>query len=160
MRFLCPSTKPLLQFPSSPTCPTTIGSCSVPFAASGRKEGDHLIFEGAPVEHIYCLLSGKVGVYKKDKEGKKVLIASLGKGFIFGEMSFLDQGPASATVRAGLPFQVLTVNQEALHRLLESQPKLGYKILTAIARQTSLRLRMADDMLARFPGLTNEFTIA
>ena len=124
------------------------------------KEGDHLIFEGAPVEHIFCLLSGKVGVYKKDKDGKKVLIASLGKGFIFGEMSFLDQGPASATVRAGLPFQVLTVNQEALHRLLESQPKLGYKILKAIARQTSLRLRLADDMLARFPGLSSEFTIA
>ena len=124
------------------------------------KEGDYLIFEGAPVEHIYCILSGKVGVYKKDKEGKKVLIASLGKGFIFGEMSFLDQGTASATVRAGLPFQVLTVNQEALHRLLESQPKLGYKIIASIARQTSLRLRLADDMLARFPGLTNEFTIA
>ena len=36
----------------------------------------------------------------------------------------------------------------------------GYKIISAIARQTSLRLRLADDMLARFPGLTNEFTIA
>ncbi|TAL10349.1 MAG: cyclic nucleotide-binding domain-containing protein [Nitrospirae bacterium] len=125
------------------------------------KEGDHLIFEGAPVEHIYCLLSGKVGVYKKDKEGKKVLIASLGKGFIFGEMSFLDHGPASATVRAGLPFQVLTVNQEALHRLLESQPKLGCKILGAIARQTSLRLRQADDILAGLPGgSAHDFTVA
>ena len=123
-------------------------------------EGDHLIFEGAPVEYIFCLLSGKVGVYKKDKEGKKVLIASLGKGFIFGEMSFLDQGPASATVRAGLPFQALTINQESLHRLLESQPKLGYKVLKAMARLTSLRLRQADDMLAGFPGTSREFTIA
>lgn len=124
------------------------------------KEGDYLIFEGAPVEHIYCLLSGKVGVYKKDKEGKKVLIASLGKGFIFGEMSFLDHGPASATVRAGLPFQALAVNQEALHRLLESQPKLGYKILKAMACQTSLRLRQADDMLAGIPGASRELTVA
>jgi len=124
------------------------------------KEGDHLIFEGAPVEHIFCLLSGKVGVYKKDKEGKKVLIASLGKGFIFGEISFLDQGPASATVKAGLPFQALTINQEGLHRLLESQPKLGYKILRAMARLTSLRLRQADDMLAGFGGVSRDFTVA
>jgi CRP-like cAMP-binding protein len=124
------------------------------------KAGDHLIFEGAPVEHIFCLLSGKVGVYKKNKEGQKVLIASLGKGFIFGEMSFLDGGPASATVRAGLPFHALTINQEALHRLLESQPKLGHKIFKAMARLTSLRLRQADDMLAGFPGLPNELTIA
>ena len=124
------------------------------------KEGDHLIYEGAPVEHIFCLLSGKVGVYKKDKEGKKVLIASLGKGFIFGEMSFLDGGPASATVRAGLPFHVLTINQEALHRLLENQPKLGHKILKAMARLTSLRLRQADDILAGFPGASHDFTVA
>jgi CRP-like cAMP-binding protein len=122
--------------------------------------GDHLIIEDAPVEHIFCLLSGKVGVYKKDKEGKKVLIASLGKGFIFGEMSFLDGGPASATVKAGLPFQVLTINQGALHRLLESQPKLGHKILKAMARLTSLRLRQADDMLAGFPGASRDLTVA
>jgi CRP/FNR family cyclic AMP-dependent transcriptional regulator len=124
------------------------------------QEGDHLILEDAKVDHIFCLLVGKVGVYKKDKEGKKVLIASLGKGFIFGEMSFLDQGPASATVRAGLPFQALTINQDALHRLLESQPRLGHKIFKALARQTSLRLRQADDMLAGFPGASRELTVA
>ena len=123
------------------------------------KEGDYLIFEGAPVEHIYFLISGKVGVYKKNKEGKKVLIASLGKGFLFGEMSFLDHGLASATVRAGLPFQVLTINQEALHRLLESQPKLGYKILRAMSRLTSLRLRQADDMLAGLSDTPSNHTI-
>jgi CRP-like cAMP-binding protein len=124
------------------------------------QEGDYLILEDAPVEHIFCLLVGKVGVYKKDKDGKKVLIASLGKGFIFGEMSFLDQGPASATVRAGVPFQALIINQEALHRLLESQPRLGHKIFKALARQTSLRLRQADDMLAGFPGTSRELTVA
>jgi CRP-like cAMP-binding protein len=123
------------------------------------KEGDYLIFEGAPVEHIYFLMSGKVGVYKKDKAGKKVLIASLGKGFLFGEMSFLDRGLASATVRAGLPFQALIINQEALHRLLESQPKLGCKILTAMARLTSLRLRQADETMAKLLGSSRDHTI-
>src|SRR2546427_2261372 len=39
----------------------------------------------------YFLLSGKVGVYKKDKAGKNMWLASLGKGFIFGELSFLDR---------------------------------------------------------------------
>jgi len=124
------------------------------------QEGDYLILEDAPVEHIFCLLAGKVGVYKKDKEGKKVLIASLGQGFIFGEMSFLDQGPASATVRAGMPFQALIINQGALHRLLENQPRLGHKIFKAMARLTSLRLRRADDMLAGFPGTSRELTVA
>ena len=32
------------------------------------QEGDYLIHEGVQVSSIYFLLSGKVGVYKKDKE--------------------------------------------------------------------------------------------
>jgi CRP-like cAMP-binding protein len=59
-----------------------------------------------------------------------------------------------------LPFQVLTINQGALHRLLESQPKIGHKILRAMARLTSLRLRQADDILAGFPGTSRDLTVA
>jgi CRP/FNR family cyclic AMP-dependent transcriptional regulator len=123
------------------------------------QEGDYLIHEGIQVPCIYFLLSGKVGVYKKDKGGKHMWLASLGKGFIFGELSFLDQGPASASIRAGSPFQALAINQEALHRLLDSQPSLGYKMLKTMARHTSQRLRQADDMLAGFPGTLRDLTI-
>jgi CRP-like cAMP-binding protein len=123
------------------------------------QEGDYLIHEGIRVPCIYFLLSGKVGVYKKDKAGKPVWLASLGKGFIFGELSFLDQGPASASIRAGSPFQALALNQEALHRLLDSQPSLGYKMLRTMARLISQRLRQADDMLAGFPGTVRDLTI-
>src|SRR2546426_11282291 len=103
------------------------------------QEGDYLIHEGVQVLSIYFLLSGKVGVYKKDKEGKNMWLAALGKGFIFGELSFLDQGPASASIRAGSPFQALALNQEALHRLLDSQPSLGYKMLKTMARRSEER---------------------
>lgn len=122
--------------------------------------GDHLMIEGAPVDHILFLLSGKVMIYKKDKNGEEKAIASLGQGFFYGELSFLDNGPASATVKAGLPYQAVAINQEALHELLESQPRLGYKIIKAFARLTSLRLREADDMLAGFPGALRDLTIA
>src|SRR2546426_5232455 len=61
------------------------------------QEGDYLIHEGVQVLSIYFLLSGKVGVYKKDKEGKNMWLAALGKGFIFGELSFLDQGDRKST---------------------------------------------------------------
>ncbi len=123
------------------------------------QEGDYLIHEGVQVSSIYFLLSGKVGVYKKDKEGKNMWLASLGKGFVFGELSFLDQGPASASIRAGSPFQALVLNQEALHRLLDSQPSLGYKMLKTMARHTSQRLRQADEMLAGFPGTSRDLLI-
>jgi hypothetical protein len=43
--------------------------------------------------------------------------------------------------------------------LLESQPKLGYKILKTIARLTSLRLRQADDTMAGLLGSSRDHTI-
>ncbi len=102
------------------------------FRLQEGQEGDYLIHEGVQVSSIYFLLSGKVGVYKKDKEGKNMWLASLGKGFVFGELSFLDQGPASASIRAGSPFQALVLNQEALHRLLFRLLSSGLRVVASV----------------------------
>lgn len=124
------------------------------------ESGDYLILEGARVPCVFFLLTGKVDVYKKkSKDGEKVWLASLGKGFVFGELSFLDETPASATVRAGTAFQALAIDQEALHQLLDHRPRLGYKMIKALARVTSLRLRRADAMLAGVPGTSYKLTV-
>ena len=115
--------------------------------------GDYLILEGSPVPDIFFLLAGKVDVFKKkSKDGKNVWLASIAKDFVFGEVSFLDHNPASATVRAATAFQALTINQKALHQLLDHRPRLGYKVIQALARTTSLHLRQADAMLTGFLG--------
>ena len=69
---------------------------------SGRetyKAGEVIFKEGTHGSAVYILSSGKVEVSKL-VHGKKIVLGILGAGDMFGEMSYLDPGPRSATVTA------------------------------------------------------------
>ncbi|MBF0329712.1 MAG: cyclic nucleotide-binding domain-containing protein [Nitrospirae bacterium] len=63
------------------------------------KKGDVIIKEGGFSDATYVIISGKVEVAKISGE-KKIVIAVLVKDDIFGEMSFLQHEPRSASVTA------------------------------------------------------------
>src|SRR5262245_4774220 len=48
---------------------------------------------------FYLVQVGRVSVIEPDQEGKEVPLASIGPGGFFGELSLLDGGPRTATVR-------------------------------------------------------------
>jgi CRP-like cAMP-binding protein len=65
--------------------------------------GKVLIFAGKPVEALYILLEGTLAVYVStsvDGENLEREIAKLATGEIVGEMSFVETGQASATVKS------------------------------------------------------------
>src|SRR5579884_1147875 len=51
-------------------------------------------------DDFYVVQAGKVSVSCPDESGKEVQLAVLGPGHFFGEISLLDGGPRTATVRA------------------------------------------------------------
>jgi len=63
------------------------------------KEGDVIFKEGSHGVAVYIIESGKVEI-SKDVQGKKFAIETLGPGDMFGEMSFIDHEPRSATATA------------------------------------------------------------
>jgi len=70
-----------------------------------HKAGEVIFKEGSHGDAVYILSSGKVEI-SKIVEGKKIVFGILGPGEIFGEMSYLDPAPRSATV-TGLEDTVL-----------------------------------------------------
>ena len=69
---------------------------------SGRethKAGDVIFKEGSHGSAVYVLSSGKVEI-SKIVQGKKIVFGIFGPGDMFGEMSYLDPAPRSATVTA------------------------------------------------------------
>ena len=61
------------------------------------------------------------------------LIATLGPGDFFGELSLLDQAPRVATVIATEPTVCLAIASWEFEKLLEAQPRLAIAILRGVA---------------------------
>jgi CRP-like cAMP-binding protein len=82
------------------------------------------------------------GSARVEKHGK--VIARLGAGDFFGEMSLIDGKPRSATVIADAPVLLLVVEVRSFGRLLETVPGLSKKVMATLCE----RLRTADETLA------------
>ena len=73
---------------------------------------DVLINEGDPSNSIYVLKSGELEILKYDPVSKShQVIGHVEAGELFGEMSFLDNLPRSATVRATTVCEVHILNR-------------------------------------------------
>lgn len=101
--------------------------------------GTVLIAEGSPVHTFYILLVGTLTVSLEAMDGRE--IARLGSGEVLGEMSFIDDRPSAATVRAAEPSLVLAIPQRRLALKLEQDEKFASRFYRAIARFLSGRLR-------------------
>ena len=64
-----------------------------------HQAGDVIFKEGSHGSGVYILSSGKVEI-SKIVQGKKLVLDILGPGETFGEMSYLDPAPRSATATA------------------------------------------------------------
>jgi CRP-like cAMP-binding protein len=113
-----------------------------------------LIFaEGDDGDSLYVVVDGKVKVFRTATDGRENMLAVLGPGEMFGELSLFDPGPRTATVAAITDCVLTSVAHEALRPWLTGRPELSEQLLQALAR----RLRrtneaMADLVFSDVPG--------
>ncbi|MFQ5450409.1 MAG: cyclic nucleotide-binding domain-containing protein [Nitrospinaceae bacterium] len=107
-------------------------------------DGDVIVTEGIISNNAYIVLSGEVQITKKvDK--KTIVIGSLKKGDVFGEMGLISQTVRSATVSAIGDVTVGFIEKENFDRILQSLPEDLRAIIGALVQ----RLRSTTDMLTR-----------
>lgn len=112
-------------------------------AGSVRKNyprGRTIVSEGEPSQSLYILLSGRAKVQRSDAEGKEVILAVIGPGEFFGEMSLIDDAPRSASVITIESCDFMAINKESFKAMLIQSPELGAQIMKGLVR----RLREAD----------------
>jgi CRP/FNR family cyclic AMP-dependent transcriptional regulator len=116
---------------------------------TGQREqidaGTVLIREGEPVTTLYVLLDGLLEISVR---GDNQRLATLGRGEVVGEMSFVDARPPSATVRAAEDSVVLSVPRAELTKKLHRESDFAARFYRAIAISLSHRLREMDSSLA------------
>ncbi|MFC6340635.1 cyclic nucleotide-binding domain-containing protein, partial [Nocardioides hankookensis] len=91
-------------------------------AESRLRRGDVLFHEGDSGDKLYVVLDGKVKLGRTSSDGRENLLAILGPGQMFGELSLFDPGPRSATVTAVTDATFASLSHEDLLRWLEGRP--------------------------------------
>lgn len=114
--------------------------------------GDIIVSEGIVSNNAYIILEGKVNVTKKvDK--KSILINSLNKGEVFGEMGLISQTVRSASVVAAGDVTIGVIEREQFEQTVSQLPD----DVGAIVRALVDRLRYTSDQLSKI-GLELEKT--
>lgn len=105
-------------------------------SAEKAARGTALITQNEEVSAVYLLLDGKLGIYIKiggDGSVQEKEVAQRVKGEILGEMSFVDGGNASATVRALENTWILALPQKKLVAKFKEDRKFASRFYRSIA---------------------------
>jgi CRP/FNR family transcriptional regulator, cyclic AMP receptor protein len=112
-------------------------------AASVRRsfpKGRTIVAEGEPSQSLYILLSGRAKVQRSDAEGKEVILAMIGPGEFFGEMSLIDDAPRSASVITVESCDFMAIQKDSFKAMLSQSTDMAMQIMRGLVR----RLREAD----------------
>jgi CRP-like cAMP-binding protein len=95
---------------------------------------------------IYIVHKGKVDVTRMNTDSNPLPLTVLREGNFFGELSFFDFKPHSATTMVSVPdTTVLSLHRPDFDRVVETYPLIGYKVLINIIHAISSVIRNMND---------------
>ena len=117
------------------------------------EKGDTLFHEGEPGNQLFVIVDGKIKLGASSGDGRETLLAVLGPGEMFGELSLFDPGPRTSTATALTPAHLMALGHDDLMPWLRGRPEVARSLLLALAK----RLRrtneaMADLVFSDVPG--------
>jgi CRP-like cAMP-binding protein len=99
--------------------------------------GRTLVVEGKSNDTFYLLLDGSLDVQIKGERRRR-----LNPGDVFGEISMLDQGAATATVTTVTPVRALVMSHVQFRDAVRAQENIAVKVIAVMAE------RLRDDQRA------------
>ena len=107
--------------------------------------GSELCAEDEPGSYMGVLLSGLLWVGKRDFYGTARHISVVEPGDTFGEMSFLDDAPRSASLSVAEDASLLILTRSRYQELTKSEPELAVALLEQMCRTMSARVRALSE---------------
>lgn len=97
--------------------------------------GDVLAVEQKPLDAVMLIYNGLVGVEQNGKE-----VAKLKDGNFIGEVSFITEGVATATVRALIPTRYIAWPKASIKALLNRNPSMRFAMQAMLSTDLSKKL--------------------
>jgi extracellular factor (EF) 3-hydroxypalmitic acid methyl ester biosynthesis protein len=99
--------------------------------------------QGVRQRAIFVIDEGAVRIERQDRD-RAVILAVLGPGQFFGEMSFVDGAPTSAKVVANGPVRLRIIDLLVLDNLSDVDPTFSSRLYRSIAAILVERLRLTS----------------
>jgi len=106
--------------------------------------GQVVFSEGDAGDRLYVIVDGKIKLGTSSSDGRESLLAILGPGEMFGELSLFDPGPRTATATALTETTLLGLGHDALGPWLNGRPGVAQALLKALSQ----RLRRTNENLS------------
>lgn len=122
------------------------------------KDGEFLVKEGEADQTLFVLAAGRLTVISLDVDGVEQTVYTMKEGECAGTRAFVEQSPRRATLRAVGDATVYTLTPEDFESLLDTHPRVAFKVMRALFRVTHANLsRMNQETkeLANYINKTN-----
>lgn len=112
------------------------------------KKGQVLFREGDTGEEMYVVRQGTIVISKAVTGRVEQVLARLGPGDFFGEMSLFDHSPRSATIQADTDAGLLALDRDNLNLLIEVNPRAAAAFFHSLVQVFIERLRDSGNLVA------------
>jgi CRP/FNR family transcriptional regulator, cyclic AMP receptor protein len=110
--------------------------------------GDTILSEGEDGDTAFLIVAGSVEV-SVGEGAKAKSVATLDAGHVFGEMSLIEPGPRSATVKAVTDTECFVTTYDEFIASIQANPERAVEFMKTLVR----RLRQMNERMARMnPG--------
>ncbi len=104
-------------------------------------------------EVLFLLKKGRVQLYRIAPNGKKLVVATLGPGAIFGEMSLVGQGMHNTFAESIDECLLCVMSRSDVERLVREKPEVAFRFVEAMGnRLTQLEARLEDIAFKSIPA--------
>ena len=108
---------------------STMAECNEWGSALRVVQADEILFrEGDPGDVAFVVESGAVEIFRI-KGKQEVVLATLERGSLFGEMALIDDQPRSANARASSESVVKQIGRKEFLHHLRSSPDAAFKMM-------------------------------
>lgn len=99
-----------------------------------------IVEQGTKSDALFIMLDGLARVSMLGQRNREIILATLRPGDYIGEMSLIDEGPHSATVRAQQQTDILVLRRAHFERCMYDNPGFSHAVMQSLAQ----RLRHAN----------------
>ena len=115
---------------------------------------EYIFREGESGNRLYLITEGEVRISRDVPGSGEEALAVLKPGAVFGEMAVFDRSERSTHAISNGGTTTLTITRADFEMLLDFNRELAYKVLWAVTRLLSARLRSTNDSLRSFLAMS------